>query len=68
MYGRIESGWERRENELVWKFRIPCNTTAEVVFPCPADKVPEVPGITRDEAKGVWIAVPGVYSVVLPAD
>ncbi len=41
---------------------------AEVVFPCPADRVPEVPGITRDDAKKVWIAVPGVYSVTLPLE
>ena len=68
VYGHIESGWERGDDGLVLKFRVPCNTTAEVVFPCPADKVPEVPGIARDEAKGVWIAVPGVYSVVLPLE
>ena len=65
-YGKIESAWERKENELVWTFSVPCNTTAEVVFPCPADRVPETPGITFDAEKKVWIAVPGKYTVAIP--
>lgn len=65
-YGKIESAWERTENELVWTFSVPCNTTAEVVFPCPADRVPETPGITFDAEKKVWIAVPGKYTVTIP--
>ena len=67
-YGKIESAWERKEDGLVWNFTVPCNTTAEVIFPCPADRVPETPGITFDAEKILWIAVPGKYSVVLPAD
>ena len=65
-YGKIESAWERKENELVWTFSVPCNTTAEVVFPCPAGRVPETPGITFDAEKKVWIAVPGKYTVTIP--
>jgi alpha-L-rhamnosidase len=65
-YGRIESGWERRENELVWNFTVPCNTTAEVVFPCPADKVPAHPGLTRTEKGSVFLAKPGKYTFTLP--
>jgi len=68
MYGRIESGWERRENGLVWNFTVPCNTTAEVVFPCPADKVPAHPGLTRAENSNVFLAAPGKYSFTLPLD
>ena len=67
-YGKIESAWERKENELVWSFTVPCNTTAEVVFPCPADRVPETPGITFDAEKKVWTAVPGKYTVTLPGN
>ena len=67
-YGKIESAWERKENELVWNFTVPCNTTAEVVFPCPADRVPETPGITFDAEKKLWTAVPGKYTVALPLE
>jgi alpha-L-rhamnosidase len=67
-YGKIESAWERKENELVWSFTVPCNTTAEVVFPCPADRVPETPGITFDAEKKLWTAVPGKYTVTLPLE
>ncbi len=67
-YGKIESAWERKEDGLTWKFTVPCNTTAEVVLPCLADRVPETPGITFDAEKKVWIAVPGKYTVLLPGD
>ena len=67
-YGRIESGWERRENELLWNFTVPCNTSAEVVFPCPAGKIPPHPGLTRAEKTGVFLAAPGKYSFTLPLE
>lgn len=31
-HGRIESGWERREDGIHYTFRIPANTTADVIF------------------------------------
>ena len=33
IYGRVESGWEKTEAGVLFKVRIPCNTTAVVLLP-----------------------------------
>lgn len=33
IYGRIESGWKRGEDKIVYTITIPANTTAEIVLP-----------------------------------
>jgi alpha-L-rhamnosidase len=32
-YGTISSGWERKEGKLIFKVRIPSNTTATIALP-----------------------------------
>ncbi len=62
MYGTIESAWKRNGNELEWRFTVPPNTTAELVFPA-KDGVPglaETKGITRTGES--WTAHPGKYA------
>ncbi len=57
-YGTIESAWQRRGGTVDWRFTVPCNTTAEIVFPAAVPPVlPE--GITRDG--GRILARPGTY-------
>ena len=33
LYGRVESGWKRESGRIVFHFRVPCNTTAEILLP-----------------------------------
>lgn len=33
VYGTVESGWERIDRQIVYKIKIPCNCTAEVILP-----------------------------------
>lgn len=33
IYGRVESGWKRDEDKVVYSITIPANTTAEIVLP-----------------------------------
>jgi hypothetical protein len=57
-YGMIESAWKRHGGTVDWRFTVPCNTTAEIVFPAAIPPVlPE--GITRDG--GRILARPGTY-------
>lgn len=57
-YGTIESAWQRRGGTVDWRFTVPCNTTAEIVFPAAVPPVlPE--GMMR--ADGKILAGPGAY-------
>ena len=57
-YGTIESSWKRRGEVFDWNFTVPCNTTAEIVFPASVPPVlPE--GMMR--ADGKILAGPGAY-------
>ncbi len=61
MYGLIESAWELDGNELEWRFTVPPNTTATLVFPTKG----EIPGLA--ETAGISytgngrVAQPGKY-------
>jgi alpha-L-rhamnosidase len=41
-YGTIASGWERKEGKIIFKIRIPANTSATIILPAASqDKVLE---------------------------
>ncbi len=61
MYGNIESAWKLDGNEMEWRFTVPPNTSATLVFPA-KDEIPglaETAGITHTE--NGWTARPGRY-------
>ncbi len=33
VYGLVESGWERKGDKTVYKVKVPCNCTAEIILP-----------------------------------
>ncbi|MGN0814808.1 MAG: family 78 glycoside hydrolase catalytic domain [Candidatus Coproplasma sp.] len=33
IYGKVESGWQRKDGKTVFTVRIPCNCTAEIILP-----------------------------------
>jgi alpha-L-rhamnosidase len=61
MYGMIRSSWEIRDNKLLWHFTVPCNTSAEIVFPGELLE-PLPPGIEQNGKKGS--ATAGNYTLV----
>lgn len=61
-YGKIKSAWKIDGEKLRWTFTVPCNTTAEVVFPT-LKRPPKIKGISLQDGK--YVAQPGTYAVVL---
>lgn len=73
MYGRIESGWERKGNGYHYRFVVPANTTATVYIPAqkerdviesgkPAAKAKGVQFLKMENGKAVFEVAPGVYT------
>ncbi len=61
-YGKIESGWQKKDDgTILWKFTVPCNTTAEIVIP-PEYVCNNIPG----EWDGMTVRC-GSYELVLEA-
>ncbi|MEK6476274.1 family 78 glycoside hydrolase catalytic domain [Catalinimonas sp. 4WD22] len=53
MYGRIESEWRMEEGQLVYKARVPANSTATLYLPAGSVKTVEESGKRLKRAKGI---------------
>ncbi len=61
-YGLIESGWERGKNAIVWTFRVPAGSTAEVELPGQEQALLDA-GLKAGNGK--FIADAGLYQVTV---
>ncbi len=64
IYGRIRSQWKRSGAKVSWEFTVPCNTSAEIIFP--TSSISHVAGLETTEGisigkDGAIFAAPGNY-------
>jgi len=53
IYGLIRSEWQLKNKNLMWKFAVPVNTTAEVYVPCDSEGHVTESGIKPENSEGI---------------
>jgi alpha-L-rhamnosidase len=78
LYGQIQSGWQRKDNDIIYEVTIPPNTTASIMLPtdspdtirlgdAPLQDSSEVSGVHSDGGRVVFEVGSGSYTLTAPA-